>query len=267
MDENTKQKYPVVNKLVQRVIKKFQLEDYHIETDDSAATANGYLGVIFFVQVTHRKGTLHLVVKAGTQNKNQRNFINVGEIFVREVFFYKEIFPAMLEFQKERLVSHPFLGVAKCYDAYLGTDSEGFVLENLKAKGFRLWNRLIPMDENHVKLVLQEYGRFHALSVAMKDQNPQKFKQLTHNYDDTFKEFLKSTNSVENYRARFGILADLLRKQGRSDVAEKVKKFLSEIEDFMMNCSGATDPHSVILHGDCWCNNIMFKYEVNQFSM
>lgn len=262
MNENTEQKYKIVNMLVERVIQHLQIQDYRLEIDDSSATANGFLGVIFFVKVIDKKGTLNLVVKAGSQNEKQRNFINIGDIFGREIYFYKKILPAMSDFQKARLVKQPFISYPKCYEAYSSADCEGLVLENLKAKGFSLWNRLVPMDENHISLVLREYGRFHAISLAMKDQNPEQFKQLTRNYDDCFNQFLIRVKACEHYRNRFKIISDVLSKQGRQELSAKVKKFIDEIEPVLMNCAKPDDQYSVILHGDCWCNNMMFRYEV-----
>lgn len=256
------EEYRIANSLVLRYIQKLQLEDYHLEVDDSSATANGYLGAIFFVKVVHKKGTLNLVVKAGCQNANQRNFVNVGDIFGREIYFYKEVVPAINNFQWERVVKQPFVGIPKCYETYLGAESEGLILENLKTKGFKLWSRFIPMDESHIKFAVKEYGKLHAISFAMKDQNPEKFKQLTKNYHDTFKKFLECVNAFEPYRARFRILSEVLKKQRRQELADKVHKFIDELEPFLKNCADPDDLHSVILHGDCWCNNMMFKYEV-----
>lgn len=248
--------------LVQRVIEKFSLENYHLEIDDSSATANGYLGVIFFVKVVHKEGTLDLVVKAGSQKESQRNFVNIVELFDREIYFYKEILPAMSDFQTERLIKQPFVSVPRCYEAYVGVDGEGLVLENLKAKGFSLWNRLLPMDESHITLVLKEYGRFHAISFAMKDQIPERYKQLTENYNDGFQEFFKRVKAFCNFGKRFRILSEVLSKQGQQSLSDKVNKFIGELSPFMTNSANRDDPHSIILHGDCWTNNMMFRYAV-----
>lgn len=256
------EKYSFVNKLVQSVIEDLHLDDYHFEIDNSSATANGYMSLIFFVEVRHKNGTLHLAVKASTQDEEQRKFADFSQVFALEIHIYKNVFQAFDEFQKERSIQRPFNGVAKYFLGCSKEGSEGLVLENLRATGFCLANRQEPLDENQVVLVLREYGRFHAISYAMKDQKPKKFRQLTENMIDCFKIFLERPGSIENYQARFGILSDVLRKQNCKNVAERIDRFISRIPDFMINCAKPDDHHSVILHGDCWTNNIMFKYRV-----
>lgn len=261
MNVSNNQRCSVVTESVHRVIKNLQLEDFHIDIDDSSATANGFLGVISFVEVKHKKGALHLAVKL--TNDEQRDFVNLNQMFAREVLFYEKVFPALDEFQKGRGVEKPFTSVAKCYLASSKNGCEALVMENLKSKGFQLLNRLVPMDENHVAFVLREYGRLHALSFALKDQKPEKYREIAEEMDDCFKGFLQSTKAIGHYEARFRILADLLRKQGRDDVARKVDKFVGKLGDFLMNYSDPNHPQSVVVHGDCWTNNMMFKYEVN----
>lgn len=238
------QKYSFVIKLVKCVIQKLQLEDYHIDIDDSSATSNGYLGVIFFVEVTHRKGTLHLAVKASTQEENQRSYLNVNQLFNTEINFYQTVFPGFNEFQKEKSIERPFDSVPKCYYASCREGNEGLVMENLRAKGFRLWNKQLPMDENHVALVLREYGRFHAISYALRDQSPDTFHRLSESMDDSFKGFFERTRATDHKKARLRTVSSVLRKQGRDDVADKLDKFLRELHDFILiNCVSSDRRH------------------------
>lgn len=41
-------------------------------------------------------------------------------------------------------------------------------------------NEIIKAD--HVKLIMQALGKWHAISFALKDQQPEKFQQLASNF-------------------------------------------------------------------------------------
>jgi hypothetical protein len=109
---------------------------------------------------------------------------------------------------------------------------EVIVFENLKKDGYDLWPKKDPVTRRHLEIVVSEYGKFHAISVAMREQQSNKFSELTNLLGDHFKEFVEATDFVNLF--------------------EKV------LVEMLENIDGL----KVIIHGDCWNNNFMCKFEV-----
>lgn len=64
---------------------------------------------------------------------------------------------------------------------------EAVFLEDLKEGDFVMLNhRTEPLTAEHVKLVMRSLGKFHADSLALKNQQPDKFKALTSKLEDIF---------------------------------------------------------------------------------
>jgi hypothetical protein len=57
-------------------------------------------------------------------------------------------------------------------------ENDFIVLEDLSPTGYVTADRTKGLDFDHCVAVLQTLGRFHALSFAMKDQDPEGFKTV-----------------------------------------------------------------------------------------
>lgn len=116
---------------------------------------------------------------------------------------------------------------------------------------------------DHVNLIMKSLGKFNAISFALRDQQPDKFKEFTSNIPDTmysnakpemigFFEMMKSSvyESVEND-------ANLIERLDKMYTKTQIEIFGECID------GAAAEPYAVIAHGDFWTNNMMFKYDGN----
>lgn len=133
-------------------------------------------------------------------------------------------------------------------------------MQDLCTAGFATINsRTSEVTPDHVRLVMQGLGKFHAISFALKDQQPDTFRTLTENLHEVF--INRTNNTLRFYlnsqsSLAFGAVSD------RPDLLEKVTAFYKrEAIDWAADCidTANTGAASVISYGDVWQNNIMFK--------
>lgn len=256
--------------LLKNVAEEEGFQDYKIETALGAIKGDGYLGLITAIYVTGKTNTgkektLPLIVKSASKSDAVRVETPLSNIFDREIYMYNTVIPAFRIFEKERNVS-PFSSSAKCYKAGMIEKSEALILENLKEAGYSVWERRIPMEHDYVSLVMKEYGRFHAISFAMRDQEPARFKKLTENMYDVYSMFMEREPFVRMFENQCKRALNALHSIADKKAYVTFKTFIDEeLRRFIKYLSKLVDKYSVVLHGDCWANNMMFKCEVSYF--
>lgn len=172
--------------------------------------------------------------------------------------------PVFRQFEQSKGVifeEHGFSEYPKCY-ANIDMDlSECIFLEDLSMRGFSMCAEGINAD--HVRLAMKSLGKFHAISFALKDQEPKKFEELTSNLDELFirKEF-------DHWRELFNKQSDsmlklLSDKEDAALLAKVQKLFEKDALDVAADCLDleSTGPASIITHGDAWKNNMMFSHD------
>ncbi|XP_053695574.1 uncharacterized protein LOC128743080 [Sabethes cyaneus] len=183
-------------------------------------------------------------------------------LFKREVYFYQEILPAMYEFQMTKDVNEQsnvgFFSAPRCYLAHCDADKEEpeavIVLEYDENYERWDWDKFEPINLDHAKLLLQQLGRLHAVSLAMKAQKPEMFEKLKHALEDNvdFGTLMKESfdRALTTMKTRFA--ADQVEIQQMRDA------IFSELNC----CAGVAriEAFSVISHGDCWINNFIFTH-------
>lgn len=96
----------------------------------------------------------------------------------------------------------------------------------------------------------------------IQDQDPERFEAFK-NMLDIFTE-RKDDKVVVDY---MNSLVDRAKATLNSDTdADVINKFAMNMIVTMVD-GKLSEPYSVICHGDCWNNNLLFKYDVSVFGI
>jgi hypothetical protein len=145
---------------------------------------------------------------------------------------------------------------------FRGENMEVIVLENLKKNCYDLWPKRNPVTRKHLEMVVSEYGKFHAISVAMKEQQLNTFNELVDLLGDLFKEFAESTDFINVFGKTVDETYELLKNDLDENILMKWKDFKKQVHYVLIDMFENIDGLKVIIHGDCWNNNFMYKFEV-----
>lgn len=140
--------------------------------------------------------------------------------------------------------------------------NECIFFEDLSVRNFSTIDRHTEQTTaDHVRLVMRTLGKYHAISFALKDQQPKEFERLASQMKEVFiraDDILIRKYLKENLQNVFDVLTD----EEDANLLAKIRKlFEKEPADVAAECLDAklTEGASVICHGDCWQNNIMFR--------
>lgn len=199
-----------------------------------------------------------LIAKLAPKHELRRQMFNVQTQFDREIYVYENVIPALEEFQKIRLTqSDIFQNYPKCIFTSEEDLNEFIIMTDLTSKGYKNSDRPTPLGFEKCALVFDSIAKFHAISFALKDQNPTTFNALTSKLKENvfispintfFETFL--INKVDN--------AITTLNEDDTLIKEKLLKFRDVYADSMVDCIENKED-SVICHGDCWISNLMFK--------
>ncbi|VEN62170.1 unnamed protein product [Callosobruchus maculatus] len=241
---------PEHTQLLNQIAKDQCMDNFTIEA--KSMDQEGYLSSIVLVTLKCEKSQLNLVVKLRPSSGFEN--LEVATVYKVEVYMYETAFNVLNNFACDSGMKSPKLNTPKYYGRH---ELDFIVLENLKEKGYRLWNRKIPMNSAHLSLVLKEYAKLHSMSFAMKKKQPRQFAELIEGlqkcrenenikvYEDFFKIALQTgfTATKNNVKAS----EIMVRLQNKIPKLEEVFKFDIEAH--------------VLVHDDCHPNNMMFKYD------
>lgn len=253
--------------LLKSVATSLNIINYDIEypAEDVVKKGDGYGAEIkaVFIKDKSSQNGFSLIIKSG-KNFEQNEFIN--RIFQREIYFYDKIALNFKEFLRGYNKLRFFDLVPICYGSNLS--HKFLVLENLKDFGYKLWKRQIPITNNHAELVFQEYGKFHAVSLAFNAKNPEKYQNLIKEISKPAPPQSKEDDPkvIKYNEILFENTCRTLTQFDQKDYLEAFKEYWTRRIDLGKVAKIDLDQYSVVLHGDAWVNNYLFKYKVIIFS-
>jgi thiamine kinase-like enzyme len=247
------------------VLEKENLKDISIDDLATPGKGDGYLGDIVFASVsgrTQEESTkiYDLVLKCSKRSQALRKTSSLVQIFMNEIFVYRELFPSFANFEKEKKVENPFISMAKCYGSFVGDNIEVIVLENLKKNGYDLWPKNEPLTRSHIELVIKEYGKYHAISVAMREQQPDKFQKLVDISEQNINKLTGFDSIDVAFRSCIEESYELLKNDIDEEILLKWRNFKDQVKSLYEDVNKSVTGLKVITHGDCWNNNFMYKY-------
>ncbi|XP_050070020.1 uncharacterized oxidoreductase dhs-27-like [Anopheles maculipalpis] len=239
---------------------------YRFESESGSNMGDGFVGQL--VKVFIREEGRELIVLCKLLPENELRKQQGVPLFDRESEAYMEILPLLMNFQRERGIPEGlarFTNVPRCYYAKTTVDKmeSVIIMEDLRLQAYRMWDKANPVDFEHARLLMYTLGRLHALSFAMKDQQPEEFAKCREFSDPMCKMLDQDMTGFEKMMAGMCRRAiDTLEKHDtfRREKMEQIKD--RSVQEIIACVDGkAAEPYAIIGHGDCWSNNMMFQYQ------
>lgn len=208
---------------------------------------------------------VQVVLKTIPKNIARRKTFRSSEFFANEINFYAHVLPAMLEFQKSKNISEPFNSYTKVFAYAIDGENDIIALEDATIENYGNPVRQDGINLDHCKTVLKTFAKFHAISMAFRDQHPEKFEEICKHLTETYYSN-KHWGWYEKFWDRLcGIAIDAVEREYPNSIYEtKIKEFANKTA-FPKLVDAATNSrkHGVISHGDSWTTNFLFKYDKN----
>lgn len=246
---------------------KESIENFEVTLHDGNKKGEGFLGKIIFVSLRNKKHDqeFHFIVKQAFTNRSVREMHPIRSVYINEIYFYSQIWPQLNKFQEKIDPKYQFQKLPKCFAAVDEENSEKLLLENLKFHNFEIYDKRKPFNKEHVELIFKEYGKLHAPSFAYKSLYPKSYVRLVEGTTNTFSDIgSRDYFQKGNVATHEACLNNLL--PGMDDaVIEKYKHYPKICNKLFFESINCDTKYTVIIHGDCWSNNMMFKYNVSVF--
>lgn len=174
--------------------------------------------------------------------------------------------PYFRNFQEARDVTvdtDGFHEYSLCYKSIDTESSECLFLQDLTSNQFSLSSKN-EITVEHIMLVMKALGKFHAISFAMKDQKPEKFKNII--VKKLREHFYKHGCNLDVARMINGAAMNVINSitdDEDIDLLEAVLKLYEQEQyDMLVNCvnGNEAEPYAVVIHGDLWSKNTLFQY-------
>lgn len=196
-------------------------------------------------------------------NQAKKRLDHFHHLFAKETYFYSQIIPALNKVLHQ--VGERPLAFPRCIHYSIAEKGKEFIfLENLKEVGYKMEDRAVGLAEPHVSLVLKELARLHAASFLLQ-------ARLSHDLLDEFpflqtdwtEKFNLGSNWPDFMRDLLDLHTVVLEKMGGCEkVVEWIKKIYPQIGQLHDKMILRTPPFAAIVHGDCWTNNLLFRYDL-----
>ncbi|KAK7872610.1 hypothetical protein R5R35_001946 [Gryllus longicercus] len=236
---------------------------WHVQP--AVGKGDNFLSTLYRVRVEYRQAAdapdsapraVQLIIKVLPQGDYLQEFIHEARFFAREINAYREALPQMARFAAARLPGGggpPFS--PRCFPT---ARPDTLVLEDLSTHGFKMADRRNLLDLPHCSLVLRRLARLHATSFAYSAHDRAFLARFEDDiYNDGNREIMR--RFLEPQMECLVEVANTWPNFER--IAKKIRKTIPRAVDKLISvCRKQDSDWKVLNHGDCWINNIMFKY-------
>lgn len=205
----------------------------------------------------------HLIIKGLPSDPARKEYLFKRGVFRKEYEMYSKLIPAMVAFQTGPKPIVP--PTARClYSILKNSDNDCIVFDDLGAEGYQNANKFKGLDLDHCTLVMGELAKWHALTYAMKQKSKTHLRELFPCVVDVMYRVDESQIWKPVLDACYASVVQIVTGATQDEaLKQKLKKyegaFMEALAEHMVN--PPEKDISVIIHGDCWVNNFLFKYE------
>ncbi|CAG9859307.1 unnamed protein product [Phyllotreta striolata] len=261
---------PPLDEGIAELLKKFcseSLDNYQITVRGGNAKGEGFLGEMTFLEVRSKSTgeELHMIVKCVRPSGSEDTKKLMTSSYLTEIRYYTEILPALVDFQKEFSGVRLLDNFPKCFASIKDLGREKLALVNLVKAGYEMHPKPRPFDFPTVVKVFKTYAEFHAASYALKHHRRERFLELSKNLPNNWILINNNSSMMGKFAEHFfGKVKGFLEDEGEDKISKKFDKYVTNSLNVFIESCTYDGPDGVFLHGDCWSNNMMFKYNASR---
>lgn len=236
--------------------------------DISIACKNGdsFSGDIYRIHCKSNASnmTKSFVAKLSPLSELRRSLYRSQQHFAHEKYVFENLLITFKKFQSDRLLDKHLI-----FDQYptyitgsLSGDREYLVFEDLAQSNYKNFERSEVMSYENCETVLSQLAKFHAVSIALRHQKQEEFDAMVENLNE--KMFVKPNKMEVMLDRKVECAVNALKKTnipGDDKIIDKLEEFRHQYFDAMVDCCESKDD-AVVVHGDCWISNLMYKENV-----
>ncbi|XP_023310186.1 uncharacterized protein LOC108907132 [Anoplophora glabripennis] len=256
-------------------------ENFEIACHNPNKKGEGFSGEVIFVTLRNKKTRkeLNVIVKQAFRDEALRDVMPVKDIYMNEIYFYSKVWHTLDKFQEQIPMKYRFQKVPKCLATFSNANFEYLVMENLKFQHFQNHDKKLPLGKEYYELIFREYGKFHGkeyyelifreygkfhgLSFAYKASHPEEYADLAKGLVDIFLRIVENEVTQKGIKYLYENCIESLQPGVDDAVIEKLRLYLQNHKEFLLEITDSKTKYSVITHGDCWSNNMMFKHDIS----
>ncbi|XP_056634739.1 uncharacterized protein LOC130443883 [Diorhabda sublineata] len=250
------------DKVLNQIAKDEGFTDYKICSYGQISKGQGLTGELYFVNIKSEDNIkqLELLIKEATKIKKIRDYFPVNALYKNEALFYNIIWPKFTNLQQDVMGKMIFDNVPKCYGSEIKPGEECIVLENLRSQGFETFPKSEYLDKKMLEMIFKKYGELHALSFAYKMKDSTSF-------EITCGQLIPYWTGAKNIIPLKVSIQTLFQKcvsytsKYNSKLQSKMEKINENPLDAFIDSNYYKGKYGVLLHGDCWSNNMMFQFD------
>lgn len=238
------------------------IEDFNIEMLKNEK-GEGFIGEIIFINFTHKltEQKIQIIVKQ-EQVKNGETVEKFRKYFQTEFDFYDVTWPFLYQYYKN--VSRRNFDFVPKYFGGWNTGRIRMVLENLGESRYISYDKTKSFDDDHFRIIFKTYGIFHGVSMALRELDKEQYKRLVGNKHNIFYAAFATDYFCKGFVDRLQEALTYFDPVKEKYILEKLKIYEESGLEIIRQLLNEDYPNGVILHGDCWSNNLMFKYNVSK---
>lgn len=248
---------------IRSVLEKRGYKDGKVLFEAIGKAGDNYMANVKRIVVEKDGETFKMVAKIAPTLEVMRAMTNSHKVFQNEHYMYTKVLPKITELlisadvpEEERL------RYATCYGTFMETPNEVILLEDLRESDFEMLDRFKPLSSETIKLVLKNFAILHSASFALKQKEPETYEEFDRNLQNMLLMMQEANQMLELFQK---LEEDALTILDDEKYKKLLKGSFSHMgENIIKNANiDSKSRYSVILQGDPWTNNIMFRLEAS----
>lgn len=245
-------------------ILKVNEDDLSAQIVTTFTKGEGFVGDLVPVTITNKKNhEKYNIMLKQRKCKNEQPLEFTSIPFENETHFYKNIWVKFSEMYTNKTGKTLDI-VPHCY-GILDDIRSTITLEDLSKKNFTLYNKDKYFDDVHFCLIFKTYGVFHALSLVLKHNCEEEYSQLIDPLHCLWKNDFETENlSAKSFKLLSKQVQAFFDPPTEGHLIKKLELYHHQGTKLIYDVLNQSKNEGMILHGDGWSNNFMFKYDVSK---